>query len=155
MSHFTKLDKAQVRDVKAFLAVCLDMGMTEVQHNCEMRAWDREDAPVQVDVFAKLPGCQYGIGLIKNATGSYDMISDWSLTGASLPTAIKKKIPKYQQFPGKDLPGDAGEACDSLRGIVLRDVTRQTIVNTYTRQGFRATFAEDEKGNVNVRLRRA
>lgn len=154
MSHFAKLSKAIVTDVDAFLEACAKLGMIQVSRNVDMKAWDSEDKPVRVDVFAQIPGCQYGIGLIKNATGRYDMISDWSLTGSYLNGSITSKLPPG--FPGKDGPGGtAFAACEALRGLVLRDVTQHTIARRYRRQGFRVQFTEDAERNITMKLTRS
>lgn len=154
MSHFTKLDKANVTDVEAFLQACAAMGMTRVLRNVEMQAWAVGDKPVRVDVCAHFPGNKYGIGLIKNARGTYDMVSDWSLTGSYLAPELRGSFPPG--FPGTDGPGNSGHAaCEAFRGRILRDVTSNAIVRRYSKQGFRAMVTEDEDHNLNVVLVRA
>lgn len=154
MSHFTKLEAAKVTDVEAFFAACRELGMTVQMKACEMRAWAAGDAPIEVDYCAKFPTSKYGIGLQRNARGSYDMVSDWSLTGCGLASEIRGKLPNGAG--GTDGPGNPGHAfCEALRGRVLRDVTRHAIVAKYRAQGFRATVTEDDEQNLNVELVKA
>lgn len=153
MSHFSRLEKARVTSLEAFLAAMAELGMTQVSHNVEIRAWDTNDAPVRVDVFAQIPGCKYGVGLIREDSGFYSMISDWSLTGASLPKAVKAKLPPG--FPGTDGEGNPGfKACEALRGLALQTTTKHAIIAKYRRMGFRATVSEDAERNLNISLER-
>lgn len=154
MSHITRLDKAQIKNVSAFIAACAELGMIRVERNTQMKAWDSSDSAVAVEVACFFESSQYGIGLIKNANGSYDMVSDWSLTGHQFPAAIKKQFPSG--FYGKDGAGGTGfAACEALRGRMLRDTAKHTLVATYRKQGFRVAVTEDENHNLNVRMTRA
>lgn len=158
MSHFTKLDKANVVDAEAFIAAAAELGLTVVERNVEMRAWDTDDAPVHVDICCRFPGkkgdgaAKYGIGLIKNGK-QYEMVSDWALTGFYLPKNIQAKLPTG--FPQKDGPGGgAYAACEAFRGLTLQLTSKHTLIANYRRQGFVARAVEDANKNIQLTLTR-
>jgi hypothetical protein len=166
MSHFTRVKEARVTSVEAFIKACAELGMTIVKRTgAVVRPWDRNDASIKVDVFCgypednkfdacSTPKSQYGIGLQKNDDGSYDMVSDWALTGYCLPREILKGIEHAGQFPQKDQPGQARVACDELRGLTKGLVTKHTIASKYAAQGFMVQETKLDDGSIKLRLSR-
>jgi hypothetical protein len=161
MSHFTKVASANIVDASAFIKAAAELGMTVVERNMTIRAWERSDSGLKVDVFCRYPGqrtdaawraSSYGIGLVKNGS-RYEMVSDWSLTRNYLPKAIQATLP--QGFPAKDGPGGgAFRACEALRGLATQLTTKHTIVAQYARQGFVASVKTDASNNIVVTLTR-
>lgn len=148
MSHFTKLDRAQITDVNAFLAALAEQGFTQVRRNVKIR--DFYDNEVDVDVavvIGSVGGKEYSIALKINAEGKYDLIADWwgcrnVLTNAGFGDG---------GFGSAMDPGLDGK----LQDLVLRNTTKHAIVARYKAKGFRAEIFEDENFNINVKLRRA
>ena len=124
MSHFTKLDRAQITSPEAFKKAAKELGFTEIKENAEMRGFmgNRQKA----DVVASRPGCAYDVGIVK-AGSKYDLISDW--------WGVRQTI---------DNPEDA----------FVRLTTKHTIVDTYRRQGFMAQVKTDIHNNITVTLTR-
>lgn len=166
MSHFTKVAGTRVTSIEAFIKACAEYGMTAVQRKgATVKAWDANDKPIKVDVFCGYPednkfnACgtpksRYGIGLVKQDDGSYEMVADWSLTGYCLPNEIRKSIDHERQFPGKDQPGDARVACDELRGLTKALVTKHTISAKYAAQGFMIQETKQDDGSIRLKLSR-
>jgi len=159
MSHFSTVKGTKVIDPEAFIKAMAELGMTEVKRDTTIRAWASGDKAEKVELFCSLPGQKYGVGLRK--VGShYEMISDWSLTGSSLPMTAKAKIPHHSQFPGEDLwvakegHGVARQACDEFRGLAIQLTTRHTILRKYSKQGFMAKVTTDSKNNIVIKLTR-
>lgn len=136
MSHFTKLSKAQISNVDAFIQACADLGFTEVKRNCKIK--DYVGKEIEVDVAVNCG--RYDIALQMNKeTGKYDMVADWwGIRGV------------LQAGKNPDIKTDS-----DLQDYLLRHTTKHTIVNKYRRQGFRAEITEDEKYNLNITLSRA
>lgn len=135
MSHFTKLDKAKITSVEAFVAAAAELGL-RTSLNATAKCFsgrnkiDNCDAVVHV-----LEGDD--IALVKNSEGKYDMQADWSYRGTQLAQAAKFKT--------------ASDFQDRL----IQLTTKHTIINKYRRQGFRATVTEDDKMNLNIKLQKA
>ena len=144
MSHFTKLDKAKVTDVDAFVAACADFGFTEVTRNVEIK--DYAGRVEKVDVSVKT-GRKYAVALKRNSEGSYDLIADWWGVRGELGQAACKK---------HGVTASSMEKADSeMVDAVLRHTTKHAIITKMRRQGWRAQVDEDESHNLNVRLMRA
>lgn len=136
MSHFTKLDRAQIVNADAFIKACADLGFTDVRRDVKIKDYYGKEITVDVAVKAG----RYDIALQKNESGKYDMVADWwGVRGAATDLMRKAKI-----------NGDT-----DLQDYLLRHSTKHTIVDKYRRQGFRADVTEDEKQNLNVTLTRA
>ena len=159
MSHFSTVKSINIVDVTAFIKAMDELGMTKVSRGTEVRPWASQDKPIKTDVFCSADG-RYGVGLVKNNRGGYDMVSDWSLTGCSLPAKVKALMPHSSQFPGEDQEvakeghGVARAACNEFRGLASQLTTKYTIVSKYKRLGFMANVSTDAKGNLTVKLSR-
>lgn len=137
MSHFTKLDSAQITDVNAFILACAGLGFTEVRRNVEIT--DYFKAKRTADVAIRMPGGGYDLALVKNGSGKYDCIADFWGIRMQLMSSKQGTYPTDQ----------------SLQQRLVRDTTRHAIVERYKRDGFRATVSEDDQGNLNLELVRA
>lgn len=135
MSHFTKLAKAKITNVDAFISACAELGFTEVNRDCKIK--DYAGKEIQVDLAVKCG--KYDLGLTKNETGGYDVQADW--------WGIRGVLNQGQH-------GDIRTDSD-LQDFILRHTTKHTIVNKYRRQGFRAEVTEDKDKNLNIKLSRA
>lgn len=137
MSHFTSLQKAQIKDVEAFIAACQELGFTNIRRNVSIT--DYNGKTITVDVAAGNGG-RYDVALQKNANGSYSMVSDWwgiRTSGSRLSSHFK------------------GCAYDEdIQNVFLKHTTKNTLINNYKRQGFRATYTESENGDLHLQLSR-
>lgn len=136
MSHFTKLDKANITNKDAFIAACKELGLTDIETNAKITAWDRSSQTVDVAVRAKTG---YDIGLKKGEGKRWDLISDWSMM--HLPETLKKQVGGYGR--GQD-----------LANRLVQLTTKHTVIADFRRQGFVARVTEDEKRNLHVTLTR-
>lgn len=135
MSHFTKLDKAQITDAEAFIKACADLGFTEVSRNCKIK--DFYGKQIDVDVSVKT-GPRYSVALQKGENGKYDMVADWwGIRG---------------EMENSDMAKHGIRNDSELQDALLRHTTKHTIISRYGREGFRATVTEDEENNLNVSL---
>lgn len=133
MSHFTKIEQANIIDTEAFVSACKELGLVQVRRNVEIT--DFYDQKILVDVAITVG--KYDIALKKNASGTYDMVADW--------WAIRRE---------RDL-SDKLKKCrtdEDLQNMLLKHTTKHTIVSRYRRQGYRATVREDEEENLHVEL---
>jgi len=128
MSHFTKLDKANIIDKDAFLKACKDLGIVKVIHNAEIK--DFYGGKTKVDVAASIGN--YSIGLQKRADGMYDMVADWWGVRGELHGAYKTD--------------------EELQDMILKHTTKNTIVSKYSKMGYRASVTEDADQNIQVEL---
>ena len=135
MSHFTKLDKAQITDAEAFVKACADLGFTDVKRNCKIK--DFYGKQITVDVAVKT-GPRYEVALQKGDNGKYDMVADW--------WGIRGEMDK-ERLKAHGIRNDS-----ELQDALLRHTTKHTIITRYGRQGFRATVTEDAENNLNVSL---
>jgi hypothetical protein len=127
MSHFTKLDKANIIDKDAFVKACKDLGITKVAHNVEIK--DFYGKKIKVDVAVTVGN--YSIGLQKRADGKYDMVADW--------WGIRGELRGYKTD-------------EELQDMILKHTTKNTIISKYSKMGYRANVTEDEEQNVQVEL---
>ena len=137
MSHFTKIDKAEIVDAKAFSAACEELGFEGIKFDVEITDYYKNKITVEVAV----PVGKYDIALQKNERSTYDMVADW--WGVLL---------QREQLPEK------AKKCRSesdLQNLLLKYTTKHTIVRKYKKQGWRARVTEDEEENLNVELQKA
>lgn len=130
MSHFTKIDRANIVDVNAFIAACRELGLTQVRTNVSIR--DYYGATQQVDVAVSCGN--YDIALVKNGD-KYDLTADW--------WGVMRKLPSK-------LASCKSE--NDLQTLLIKHTTAQTIVARYQRQGYRATVREDDDENLQIEL---
>lgn len=142
MSHFTKLDRANITNADAFAAACKELGLTDVRKNVDVK--DYYGHKETVDVAARAPGARYDIAIKKNASGRFDMVADWW----GVRTHDRAKNPVLDKL-GAFERGDA-----SLQDALLRTTTKHTLIANYRRQGFVARVQEDAKHNITVTLTR-
>jgi len=132
MSHFTKIDRANIIDTAAFISACKELGLTQVKRNAEIT--DYYGKKITVDVAINCG--KYDIALQKNASGTFDMVGDWwGIRMGNLPEKLKKC-----------------RTDEDLQNMILKHTTKHTIVSRYRRQGFRANIREDEEENLHVEL---
>lgn len=136
MSHFTKLDKAQIGNVDAFIKACAQLGFDQVSRGAKIK--DYYGKQIDADIAVKCG--KYDLALVKNESGKYDMIADWwGVRGV-----MGNEAPKHKINNDTD-----------LQNYLLRHTTKHTIMDTYRRQGFRADVTEDANQNLNLKLSRA
>ncbi len=135
MSHFTKLDKANITDAGAFEAAAKELGL-KTERNAEVRDYDGKR--IKADVAVRT-GAGYDIALKKNGS-KFDMMADWSMM--LLPEDLRKKC-------AADKRGGA-----QLANRLVALTTKHTLINQYRRQGFTARVTEDAKLNLTVTLTR-
>ena len=136
MSHFTKLDKANIVSQDAFLAACEELGLYEVIKNTTIT--DYYGNKTNVDVAVKVG--RYHIGLQKNQAGTYDMIADWWGVRGNLPDG-KLRTALGNQFSEED-----------IQDCMLRYTTKHTITQKYKKLGFRINVQEDENKSLIVNM---
>lgn len=138
MSHFTKLERANITDKTAFVAACKELfGFVSVKENVEIK--DFYGKTMKVDL-AFSTG-KYHIALKKNESGKYDMISDWWGVRGEMTAEMKARM------------GGMNDA--DLQNAILRLTTKHAIVQKYRKLGFRADVREDANHNIDVKLTRA
>jgi len=133
MSHFTKIDRANIIDTAAFISACKELGLVNVKRNVEIT--DFYGKKITVDVAINVG--RYDIALQKNASGTYDMVADW--WGIRGERGLSEKLKNCQTD-------------EDLQNMILKHTTKHTIVSRYRRQGFRANIREDEEENLHVEL---
>jgi hypothetical protein len=143
MSHFTKLDRAQITDPEAFVEACAEIGLVDVlraDSNGMVRIKDYFGKQTDVDV--AVAAGKYHVALARNPdTGKYDMVADWWGVRNALAALGNRE---WQRARDSD-----------LQDFLLRTTTKNSIVSRYRRKGFRAEIQEDESHNIKIRLRRA
>jgi len=134
MSHFTKIDKANIVDVKAFASACEELGFTGIKFDVEITDYFGS----KITVCVAVPIGRYDIALQKNSNDTYDMVADWwGVMREKLPSQIKNCRTE-----------------EDIQNLILKHTTKNTIVNNYRRQGYRASVREDEEENLHVELSR-
>jgi hypothetical protein len=134
MSHFTKLESANIVSAKAFEAAVRELGFTNIKHNSTTT--DYYGKTIEADVVASGAG-KYDVALKKNGEGKYDMLADW--WGIRTHNNMK-------EFAGLD---DRG-----IQNKILRHTTKHTIVDKYRREGYRASVQDDGK-QLRIQLSKA
>jgi len=138
MSHFTKLEKANIVSQDAFLAACEELGLNEVIKNTTIKDYFGNSS--KVDVAVKVGS--YHIGLVKNDAGTYDMIADWwGVRGSQLRGKLKEALgSSYSE--------------EDIQDCMLRYTTKHTITKKYKKMGFRINVQEDENKSLIVNMTR-
>lgn len=131
MSHFTKLERAQITDPEAFLQACDELGMTRLEAGQRLPGYSGNSMNVAHGATIG----KYGVGLVERPDGKFDMVADWW----GVRPAVK----------GRSFIND-----QDLQDFMLRTTTKNALVNTYKKQGFRAAVSEDAEQNLNVVLTR-
>ena len=135
MSHFTSLQKANIKDVEAFVAACQELGFTNIRRNVQIT--DFYGNQITVDVAASAGG-RYDVALRKNTSGSYDMVADWwGVRGSKLSSHFKGCVTD-----------------EDVQNVLLKHTTKNTLINNFKRQGFRASYTETENGDLRLQLSR-
>jgi len=135
MSHFTKLDKANIIDKDAFIKACAELGLTSVLHNAKIKDFYGQEIRVDVAIEAG----KYHIALKKNSNGQYDLIADFWGIRTSCPEKLRAAI--------------KGEITDNaIQDMILKHTTKNTIVSKYSKMGYRASVTEDADQNIQVEL---
>jgi hypothetical protein len=133
MSHFTKLEKANIVDADSFIEACRELGLTNVKTNVTIK--DYYGAEQHVDVAVNVG--RYDIALVKNGD-KYDLTGDWwGVQRCELPQRLA--------------------ACRSeseLQDLILQRTTAHTVASRYRRQGYRVNMWEDEEQNLQIDLTR-
>lgn len=132
MSHFTKLAKANITDPEAFAKAAEELGYKTSRNataSC-YRGRNKIEGEVVVHV---IEGDD--IALTKNDKGSYDMQADWSYMG------------------GEMIRGTSFKSIGELQDRLLQLTTKNTIVEKYRREGWRAHVTE-QGGDLNVQLQK-
>lgn len=137
MSHFTKLEKAKITDVPAFVKACRELFPdAQVKEKAEARGYMGNKMKADVVV----TGLNYDFALTRNSDGSFDMTADW--WGLRGDLRKRKLCGKFKRD-------------EDLQNFLLRTTTKNAIVDRYAAQGFTATVLEDEQENLNVTLERS
>ncbi len=142
MSHFTKLDKAQVRDPEAFVKAVKDLGFDgKIVENKQIEDYSGSKENVAVAVQGReYGGRRYDIGIQKDeATGRYNMVADWWGVSGSLTSDQRENF---------------GHSESSIQDAVLRKTAQHDIVSSYARQGFMAQVQENDDKSINIKLTR-
>jgi len=127
MSHFTKIDQANIVSINAFVAACIELGLitslTSVRKSIMIKDYYGHTMSADVAV----PVGKYDIALVKNSQGTYDMIADWwGVRTQKLPDKLR-----------------ACRSDDDLQHILLRYTTKHTIIDRYRAQGWQAKVKEE------------
>ena len=139
MSHFTKLDKANIVDPDAFIKACKELGFDQVARDAKTK--DYYNNEITADVVCKQMGGRYDLALTKSEEGNYyDCQADW--------WGIRKELPSECGNQGIKNDQDVQDA-------ILRHTTKHTIIRKYKKMGFSAHVKEDENNNIQVKLQRA
>ena len=142
MSHFTKLDQANITDKAAFIKACQELGLTDIttksdRERTSPRIRGYHGNTQAVDVAVRLEGL-YDVGLVQGEKGRWDMVADWTMM--SVPKGIVGAV--------------GGTSGRDLSNALLRLTTKHTLVATYRRQGFVARVVEDAEKNIQLTLTR-
>lgn len=74
MSHFTKVDTVEIKDIKAFVKAAAEIGFVKVDTKT-MNGY--QGNTMKAEVVVRKPGCKYDIGLVKQKSGKLELIADW------------------------------------------------------------------------------
>lgn len=124
MSHFTKVDTANIVSKTSFIEACKELGFTDIKENGPVRGWAGQT--LTMDVAVRVPNCKYDFGIVKNGS-KFDLIAEDYLN-------------RYEK------PG--------ILGKVVQMTTKHSIVSQYRKLGFVARVTVDAKQNINVSLTR-
>lgn len=135
MSHFTKLDKANIKSPQAFIEACKELGLTNIKENNVITDYygNKTTAAVSVKVG------EYDIGLQENDAGNFDMIADW--------WGVRK-----QNLPGEMTSKMKSKTEDEIQNCMLRYTTKHTITARYKKAGYKVNVSENEDRSLVVNL---
>lgn len=138
MSHFTKLDKAQIRSEDAFIKGARELGFTgEVTKNTAITDYFGKKENVDVSIRV---GERADLGIKKDVkTGRFDMVADW--------WGVRRNLDGAQRQ-------DFGESESAIQDALLRKTTKHDIIATYRRQGFMARVKENPDNTIDISLTR-
>ena len=137
MSHFTKLNKANITSIVAFVKAMRELGYTQVTENAtKITAFDGKS----IDVDCAVKTGQYDVGLQKNNNDTYDMVADWW-------GIVRDEIPSKMRTATK---GSKRES--DVQDAILKYTTKHAIVDEYTNQGYTVQCDEDEEQSFNLVL---
>lgn len=136
MSHFTTNSRANIVDKAAFIAAMRELGFTDIKENATLKGYNGNT--MRVDVAAHIG--DYGIGIVKNKEGKYDMVADWW----GIRTNARPK--EFDKALGRNIIDEDVQDC------VLRYTTKHTIVSKYKKLGYSCQSVADEKGNIQVTM---
>lgn len=143
MSHFTKLDKANVTSPEAFVKALAELGFNaKPEYNVDIH--DAAGQAMCCDVAVRTHTYDWSgrrvnhIGIQKRKDGRYDLMSDWwSITSkGGLPAGFAEKHGM------------------NVTDAVLRVTTKHAIVDTYRKQGFVAQVKTNADRSISVTLTR-
>lgn len=136
MSHFTKLAKANITSANAFAKAAEELGL-KVSLNSPAVSYHGRNKIDNADVVIHMIEGD-DIALTKNdETGFFDMQADWGYMGQAMVAKTKFK--------------NIGDLQDRL----IQLTTKNTIVDKYRREGWRAEFSDAQNGDLNLKLSRA
>lgn len=125
MSHFTKVEGAQIVSKDSFIEAVKELGFKDIKENAPIRGWDGNKEVC--DVAVRVPDCKYDFGIKRSADGKrFDLIAE--------------------SFMRHEKPG--------LLGKVVQTTTKRYIVAQYRRQGFAARVSDGTDGKIVVTLTR-
>jgi len=87
MSHFTKVDTVEIKDIKAFVKAAAEIGFIKVDTKT-MNGY--KGNTMKAEVVVRKPGCKYDIGLVKQKSGKLELISDWWGVNQTVSNAANK-----------------------------------------------------------------
>ena len=88
MSHFTKLETANIVSKEHFIAACRELGYKDIKEGGAIRGWNgRTEA---MDVAVTVPNSQYDFGIKRSADGKkFDLIAEDFLDRAILGKVVQ------------------------------------------------------------------
>ena len=87
MSHFTKVDTVEIKDIKSFVKAAAELGFEKIESKT-MNGY--QGNKMKAEVVVRKKGCQYDIGLVKQKSGKLDLIADWWGVNQTLRDAANK-----------------------------------------------------------------
>jgi Protein of unknown function (DUF1257) len=134
MSHFTKSELG-IADIDDAEAVLEELGAKNVRRNSTVRAHDGTTLKVELaGDFGR-----YGVGLTKNANGTYDLVSDWWGVRQFLTPQMVAKL--------KGKHDDA-----SIANMIAGQSAVRTIKRTFGAKGFNVVVNETADGAIDIDL---
>ena len=136
MSHLTTNSKANIVSKEAFMAACKELGYTKITENTTIKAYDGKT--MKVDVAVK--NSKGEIGLVKNATGKYDLVGDFQCFGWELSGAIREAMQTKETYVSDE----------EIQNCILRYTTKHTLVSKYNKLGYNCKTTTDKTGALQV-----
>jgi hypothetical protein len=124
---------------KAFEEAAKELGFKHIEHNKTIKDWAGEGINAEV-IASKEANSRYGVGLVKNSSGKYDMVADfWGIRCYDKPSRLTEL-------------GCMSDA--DIQNALLRTTTKHTIVMNYRRMGFMAQVKNNADQSITVTLQR-